>query len=118
MFIQPKDNPSVKVKFEEWDKLLAKVYGSSVASDELFLRHTYLSILVKLIAHLTLFRERPKSRVEFFSILDGEAFRQRGFQNLAESDFFTWVLDNPLLDDTHNLLRGLASTYQFMIYQR
>lgn len=108
MFSQSKDNPSVKVKFEEWDKLLAKVYGSSVASDELFLRHTYLSILVKLIAYLALFRERPKQKDEFFSILEGEAFRQRGFQNLAESDFFTWVLSAPLVNDAHGLLRGLA----------
>jgi len=108
MFNQSKDNPSVKVKFEEWDKLLAKVYGSSIASDELFLRHTYLSILVKLIAYLALFREKPKQKDEFFSILEGEAFRQRGFQNLAESDFFTWVLSAPLLSDAHGLLRGLA----------
>jgi len=108
MFSQSKNNPSVKVKFEEWDKLLSKVYGSSVASDELFLRHTYLSILVKLIAYLALFRERPKQKDEFFSILEGEAFRQRGFQNLAESDFFTWVLSAPLLSAAHGLLRGLA----------
>jgi len=108
MFSRSKDNPSVKVKFEEWDKLLAKVYGSSVASDELFLRHTYLSILVKVIAYLALFRERPKDKDEFFSILDGEAFRQRGFQNLAESDFFAWILSAPLLNDAHGLLRGLA----------
>jgi len=108
MFSQSKNNPSVKVKFEEWDKLLSKVYGSSVASDELFLRHTYLSILVKLIAYLALFRERPKQKDEFFSILEGEAFRQRGFQNLAESDFFTWVLSAPLLSAAHGLLKGLA----------
>ena len=108
MFNQPKDNPSVRVKFDEWDKLLSKVYGSSVVSDELFLRHTYLSILVKLIAYLALFREKPKDKDEFFSILDGEAFRQRGFQNLAESDFFTWVLSAPLLSDAHGLLGGLA----------
>jgi hypothetical protein len=109
MFSQSMNNPSVKVKFEEWDKLLAKVYGSSVATDELFLRHTtYLSVLVKLIAYLALFKERPKQKDEFFSILEGEAFRQRGFQNLAESDFFTWVLSAPLLDDAYGLLRGLA----------
>lgn len=108
MFSQSKGDPSVRVKFGEWDKLLAKVYGSSIASDELFLRHTYLSILVKLIAYLALFRERPKERDEFFSILDGEAFRRRGFQNLAESDFFTWVLFFPLLSDAHSLLKGLA----------
>lgn len=108
MFGKSKDNPSVRVKFEEWDKLLSKVYGSSVANDELFLRHTYLSLLVKLIAYLALFRENPKSKDEFFSILDGETFRKRGFQNLAESDFFAWLLFKPLLDDAYNILKGLA----------
>jgi len=108
MLTQSKDNPSVKIKFEEWDKLLSKVYGSSMASDELFIRHTYLSLLVKVIAYIVLFRERPKDRDELFATLDGEAFRRKGFQNLAESDFFTWVLSPPLQSDTHNLLGGLA----------
>jgi len=108
MLTQSKDAPSVKVKFEEWDKLLSKVYGSSMASDELFIRHTYLSLLVKVIAYIVLFRERPKDRGELFAILDGEAFRRKGFQNLAESDFFTWVLTPPLQSDTYNLLGGLA----------
>lgn len=108
MLTQSKDTPSVKVKYQEWDKLLSKVYGSSMANDELFIRHTYLSLLVKVIAYIVLFRERPKDREELFAILDGEAFRRKGFQNLAESDFFTWVLSPPLQSDTHNLLSGLA----------
>ncbi|MCL0092033.1 N-6 DNA methylase, partial [Dehalococcoidales bacterium] len=108
MLTQSKDDPSVKVKFEEWDKLLAKVYGSSVANDELFLRHTYLSLLVKVIAYIVLFKGRPKDKGELLAILDGEAFRRKGFQNLAESDFFTWVLFPPLQSDTYNLLGGFA----------
>jgi len=108
MLTQSKDDPSVKVKFEEWDKLLSKVYGSSMASDELFIRHTYLSLLVKVIAYIVLFRQKPKDRGELFAILDGEAFRRKGFQNLAEADFFTWVLSPPLYSQTYNLLGGLA----------
>jgi len=72
MLTRSKDDPSVKVKFEEWDKLLSKVYGSSMASDELFIRHTYLSLLVKVIAYIVLSRERPKDRGELFAILDGD----------------------------------------------
>jgi type I restriction-modification system DNA methylase subunit len=108
MLTRSNDEPSVKVKFDEWDKLLSKVYGSSMASNELFIRHTYLSLLVKVLAYMVLFRERPRDKGELFDILEGEAFRKRGFQNLAESDFFTWVLSPSLQEDAYSLLRGLV----------
>lgn len=105
---QAKDDASVKVKFNEWDKLLAKVYGSSVASDELFIRHTYLSLLAKLIVYVALFKIRPKAKNKLLEIVSGEAFRSQGFPNLVESDFFAWVLSPNLEDEAYNLLSGLA----------
>ena len=41
------DKPVTRVKWQEWNRLLAKVYGVAVGSDDLFLRHTYLSILAR-----------------------------------------------------------------------
>jgi hypothetical protein len=35
-----KDDSSVQTKFAEWNRLLAKVYGSEIGNDDLFLRHT------------------------------------------------------------------------------
>lgn len=87
-----KGDPSCQVKFSEWDKLLAKAYGHSVARDELFLRHTYLSLLVKLLAYAALFKERPKGE-ELREIVTGRAFVN--LPNLAEEDFFCWVLSPP-----------------------
>ena len=60
MLASAQEDPSCQVKFREWDKLLAKAYGHSVARNELFLRHTYLSMLVKLLGFVALFRQRPK----------------------------------------------------------
>ena len=108
MFQSNGNDSSVKIKLKEWDRLLAKVYGSSVGSEWLFVRHTYLTMLAKVIAYLAIFQTRPKTRDELLGIISGENFRNRGFPNLVESDFFTWVLSPNLQDDTFNLLSGLA----------
>jgi methylase of polypeptide subunit release factors len=105
MLASAQADPSCQVKFNEWDKLLAKAYGHSVARNELFLRHTYLSLLVKLLAYAALFRQRPKGQ-ELPEIITGKAFVN--LSNLAEEDFFCWVLTPSLRKDTLELLRGLA----------
>ncbi len=99
------DNPTYQVKFNEWDKLLAKAYGHSVARNQLFLRHTYLSILAKLIAYASLYKQKPKGQ-ELRGILTGKAFVN--LTNLAEEDFFCWILMTSLESDAAELLQGLA----------
>jgi hypothetical protein len=105
MFTSAKNDPSCQVKFSEWDKLLAKAYGHSVARSELFLRHTYLSLLVKLLAYSALFRGKPKGD-QLREIITGKAFIN--LLNLAEEDFFCWVLAPSLEKEALELLRGLA----------
>lgn len=102
-----KDSPTIKVKFAEWDRLLSKVYGISVADEELFLRHTYLTTLSKLIAYVSLFKARPKSQSELTNIVSGDTFRNQGYYNLVENDFFSWILDSSILPATQQLLVGL-----------
>jgi len=104
MLASAKDDPSCQVKFNEWDKLLAKAYGHSVARNELFLRHTYLSLLVKLLAYAALFKKRPKGQ-QLSEIITGKAFTN--LPNLAEEDFFCWVLAPSLEKEALELLRGL-----------
>jgi len=99
------DNPTFKVKYDEWDKLLAKAYGHSVARPQLFLRHTYLSMLAKLIAYTALFHQKPKGQ-ELRDVLTGKVFNN--LPNLAEEDFFCWVLMPSLNTKTNELLQGLA----------
>ena len=95
MSIVCKDNPTYQVKFDEWDKLLAKAYGHSVARTQLFLRHTYLSILVKILAYSALFKQKPKGE-ELNEIIIGKAFVN--LANLAEEDFFCWILSKALVE--------------------
>ena len=102
---------SCQVKFNEWDKLLAKAYGHSVARNELFLRHTYLSILVKLLAYAALFKKQPKGQ-QLPEIITGRAFTN--LLNLAEEDFFCWVLTPSLEKEALELLRGLER--HLMVY--
>lgn len=104
MLESAKSDPACQVKFNEWDKLLAKAYGHSVARNELFLRHTYLSLLVKLLAYAALFRKRPKGQ-QLSEIITGKAFTN--LPNLAEEDFFCWVLASALEKEALELLRGL-----------
>ncbi len=104
MLNSAKQNPSCQVKFNEWDKLLAKAYGHSVARNELFLRHTYLSLLVKLLTYAALFKKRPKGQ-QLSEIITGKAFTN--LPNLGEDDFFCWVLAPTLEKEALGLLRGL-----------
>ncbi|MBI2858286.1 MAG: N-6 DNA methylase [Chloroflexi bacterium] len=105
MALSSKSDPTYKVKFDEWDKLLAKAYGHSVARDELFVRHTYLSILAKLIAYTALYKGKPKGN-ELKGILTGKAFIN--LNNLAEEDFFCWILRPSLETEALELVQGLA----------
>ena len=105
MLASAQQDPSCQVKFREWDRLLAKAYGHSVARNELFLRHTYLSLLVKLLAYAALFKKRPKGQ-QLPEIITGRAFTN--LPNLAEEDFFCWVLAPSLEKEALELLRGLA----------
>jgi hypothetical protein len=102
-----KDLPALAVWRGQWDKLVSRVYGSSVGDDELFLRHTYLSQFAKLLAYAAL-RGIPKNDNEIASILSGEAFYGENISNISEQDFFSWVLLDEVRADTLDLFRRLA----------
>jgi hypothetical protein len=101
----------VKMKFQEWNTLLAKVYGSSPNDENLFVRHTYLTIVSRAVVTLALFHEARHEKSLYRGLLNGEFFRERNIQNLAESDFFSWAAGTPaepaLFDFYANLFRRL-----------
>jgi hypothetical protein len=82
----------LQVFYETWQKYLRITYGGPVAESELFLRHTYLATLAKLMVwvRLTAATEPPDDR-QLRTILNGQYFSQRGIQNFLEEDFFAWV---------------------------
>jgi methylase of polypeptide subunit release factors len=87
------DRPYVKVLFDQWDKYLTIVYGSSVGDEELFLRHTYLATLAKLIVY-GYFSEGalPTSEEEIVRALNGDVFKDWKINNFLEEDFFAWLV--------------------------
>ncbi len=103
-----KEDGTTQVKFAEWNSLLAKVYGSrEVGTQDLFIRHTYLSLLAKVLAYLALFKRHPRGARSLTEIVDGEVFRRNGLLNLAEEDFFAWVLSDAVRNDAVQLLNGM-----------
>lgn len=86
-----KDSES-QVFYETWQKYLRITYGGPVAEADLFLRHTYLATLAKLMVWVRLTgATEPPTEGELRSVLNGEYFSRRGIQNFLEEDFFAWV---------------------------
>ncbi len=81
-----------QVIYENWERYLRVTYGSIIGSKDLFLRHTYLATLAKLIAWARLTEKSliPSSD-EISIILNGEFFRAQRIANFLEEDFFSWV---------------------------
>jgi len=88
---QLRDRPEFAVVYESWEKYLLIVYGSSVADEELFIRHTYLATLAKLMAWCRLTGATTAEAGEILSVLEGEFFKRQGIENFLEEDFFSWL---------------------------
>ena len=71
------------------EPLASVAYGGDIEAPQLFLQHTYLTIVAKAIATVALFDELPKSGA---ALLAGAPFKTLGVLGAVESDFFDWVL--------------------------
>lgn len=81
-------HPDVQLKRKLWDDYLEHVYGTRIVGDQLFLQHTYLTVVAKTMATSVL-GEIPGNAQ---ALLSGEAFERAGIHGAVESDFFDWVL--------------------------
>ena len=101
------------VVYDQWEKYLLIVYGSKVAADELFVRHTYLATLAKVMAwrRLTGATELPDP-TEICELLEGELFAKQGIENFIEEDFFSWLARGEALAEGVRVVRGLFSLMQ------
>ena len=98
------------MKRGQWRTLLAKVYGSDIADDALFVRHTFLNQFAKLLAYSALTDGAPRGDALLLDIITGEAFHRFGVSNLGEIDFFAWILDPAVRSDVTAMLRRLADS--------
>jgi methylase of polypeptide subunit release factors len=109
-----KDQPEFAVVYQSWEKYLLIVYGSSVADEELFIRHTYLATLAKLMAWCRLTGARTGERDEILSVLEGQFFKKQGIENFLEEDFFSWVTREEAREagvDSARMLFSLLQNY-------
>ncbi len=91
-----RDDPTVAVKRELWRRLLTAALGVVVEEepdlDRLFIRHTYLSVVVGMAVQSAFgidIRERAES--DPLRLLDGSVFfSEVGIRGVIESDFFAW----------------------------
>lgn len=104
MWTKVKSLKPVETKYSQWKQLLSKVYGAAIDDEELFLRHTYLSAVVKCIAFAALFpKERPAGR-GVLDLITGAVFRSRGYNNVVDEDFFSWILISPVQTEATDLI--------------
>jgi len=104
------------VLYEAWDKYLRIAYGSALADEKLFVRHTYLATLAKLMVWSRLAgKENHPSDGDILAILEGSYFKaQLGIENFLEEDFFSWVARKEAREaglEIARLLLGLLSNY-------
>ena len=104
------DTTELDVWRGQWKALLSKVYGSDIADDELFLRHSYLSQFAKLLLFAALEGRPDKSDLP--SIVNGQAFHKHGVSNIGENDFFSWLMMDDIRKESIELLYALSAELQ------
>ncbi|HIC94212.1 MAG TPA: hypothetical protein EYP09_08190, partial [Anaerolineae bacterium] len=81
-----------QIFYEKWEKYLRITYGGPVADEELFIRHTYLATLAKIISWMRLAEpSSPPSDDTLIRVLEGQFFKEQGIENFLEEDFFSWI---------------------------
>jgi hypothetical protein len=101
------EDPTVKTKVENWEKYLEIVYGDKLTSSDLFIKHTYLATLAKIIVYLHLYEGKIPAKEEVNTILNGEAFEKYGIVNFIEEDFFAWILHPQIEGEIDDLVMKL-----------
>ena len=100
-------NSQVTVLREQWSNSLQLAYGAVNADDELFIKHTYLAVLARLLVWAAFERNAP-SDLDLDDVLSGRYFLgERRIANLVEDDFFKWhAIASPT--NAHRTWRALA----------
>ena len=95
--------------YANWRKSLSIAYGTSVGDEVLFVRHTYLATLAKLIAYLRITgAQTPPDVAQTHAILQGTFFEEHQIVNFLGEDFFAWVARAPVLACTQKIASRFA----------
>lgn len=111
LFHQAKEFPPVELRYREWRSFLSTAVRFQAGDEALFVRHTYLAILARLIARAFLEPDRTLDNPpDLHKTITGEYFLQRGISNFIEDDFFTWILSPSIARAGLELVAELANT--------
>ncbi len=105
-----REHSDFKVIYENWRKYVRVAYGTAVGDESLFIRHTFLATLAKLIAYIRLSGNAvapDESQTE--EILAGTFFEKQGVLNFLEEDFFSWVGRSPAIAITQRIVPSLVN---------
>jgi hypothetical protein len=102
----------VKVKLENWQRYLEIVYGDKPSGSQLFVTHTYLATLAKLLVYYRISGGKPIGRDDMRKVIYGDIFERYGILNFIEEDFFTWFFQKGLYDVAIDLVFRLSKELQ------
>jgi SAM-dependent methyltransferase len=96
IYAENQDLPHVRVKRHMWARLLTTASGINFTDeDSLFVNHTLLVAIAKVIGHAVVGIEIDRSELTAGSIMSGAEFVQSQITGVIEADFFDWIVDVP-----------------------
>jgi len=101
---------SFAVIYESWGRYLHIVYGSDVENEELFISHTYLATIAKLMSWIRIsgITSLPDEE-QILEMLEGRLFKAQGIENFIEEDFFSWLARDGAKEKGVHVVRWLFS---------
>ena len=107
-----------QIKYESWNRYLEIVFGKRPDELKLFLIHTYLSSIVKIIVHIKISQGRNLTFDDANPILYGSSFTKFGIVNFIEEDFFAWILSPPIASSSGEIFNKLLRELQVYDFEK
>jgi hypothetical protein len=105
-----REKPQFVVLYNTWERYLRVVYGTLRVEPELFIRHTYLATLAKLMAWQRLRADESLITPEkLLGLLTGRLFQREGVLGYIEDDFFAWLARPEAQEAGTEVARSLLS---------
>lgn len=109
-----RNTPEMKVARLHWERFLRIAYGKFEAADYIFLIHSYLSVLAKMIAYEVISGDEWIDDQEIAEIVSGEVFRRKNVSNFTDNDFYRWTGRNiPELKEAYRTIAAGLSEMDF-----
>lgn len=97
-FDEIKKDPEPNLAFVTWAKYLRYSYGRFEPDENLFIIHSYLAGVARLLVWAAFSQGKVEGSLKkvINSIFEGDYFQELGIDNLAEKDFFYWILNSKI----------------------